>query len=434
MTTLKSHLLSATEKPYLGLRWLIRLRWVAVTGQIATCVIAAGFFHVDLPVAVLAGCFLVTLGTNIPLDLFRENLPFSEKVLVPFLLALDTAVLTVMLYWTGGVQNPFCIFYLLHIAMAAILLPQIGSAMGVLVCSACYAALFLSPHALIFGSGGNVTGRGEDFQLGGMFVGLVLVGACIAFFVGQISAALARREVDLANARILQERHERFASLATLATGMAHELATPLGTIAVACRELEIAADEHSDTHLLRQDTRLIRSEVERCKSILQQLATNATRGLGDPPVRINVHQIPLLLREYLKADLWHRIDFDIHHSDHPILIPKTALLQSLAVMLKNGLEASRPDQRVSLGISQNPEGLTVCVKDDGLGMSPEVKEKAGEPFFTTKEQGRGTGLGLFLVRMFLERVEGRLVCESQIGMGTTFRLFIPNHPASEAA
>lgn len=141
-----NHSVLIIDKPYLGLSWLIRLRWLAVTGQLITCIFAASFFHFDLPVGVLAACLLITIVSNIPLALFQSRLPCSQKVLTPLILALDTSVLTIMLYWTGGAHNPFCVFYLLHISMAAILLPQMASALAVLLCSSYYGLLFLSPH------------------------------------------------------------------------------------------------------------------------------------------------------------------------------------------------------------------------------------------------------------------------------------------------
>ena len=421
------------DKPYLGLQWLIRLRWLAVAGQMLTCVIVEEIFRIVLPIGILTVCFLVTLGTNIPLSLFRRKIPFPQKVITPLILALDTGVLTVMLYWTGGAHNPFSIFYLLHIAMAAILLPPLGSAIGVLLCGFCYATLFSSSHTLLSGAGGITCCGSFDFHLEGMFVAMLIVGACISLFVGQISAALAKREAELAKARVLTERHDRFAALATLATGMAHELATPLGTIAVVSRELEHQAESSCHSGLCKNDARLIRSEVERCRGILEQLADRTTNGIGDPAVVMDLDEIPLLLKNYLKGSLYDLVNFAVRPSGSSVHLPQSALLQSLAVVLKNGLEASQPGQRVKLHIERGDEMVVFSVIDQGCGMTSEIQEKAGEPFFTTKQAGQGSGLGLYLVRMFLERVNGQLHIESEVGAGSTFRLSVPqgkkDHP-----
>ncbi len=422
------------DQLYPGLRWLIRLRWLAVTGQFFTCLLAVTLFHLLLPVNILALCLLITLATNLLLAICRESFPLPQKILIPLLLALDTGVLTVMLYWTGGAHNPFSIFYLLHIAMAAILLPQLGSALGVLLCGICYALLFHSSHTLQSGGGGVTCCGSFDFHLEGMFVAMLIVGACISFFIGQISAALGKRETELAAARMMTERHERFAALATLATGMAHELATPLGTIAVVSRELELQAEKSCFSGLCKTDARLIRSEVERCRGILHQLADRTTGGIGDPLVMIDIVQIPELLRGYLREGLSERVLFDLPETKGSILFPKSALLQSLAVVVKNGLEASLSEERVTVQIRGTDTGVIFSVIDQGCGMSPEILEKAGEPFFTTKGVGQGTGLGLFLVRMFLERMNGQLLIESREGLGTTVTFSLPDHPIQSFA
>jgi len=417
------------DKPFLGLRWLVRLRWLAVLGQIVTCCIAVLVFHIELPLGILAGCLAITVATNAIVEFAEGNLPLSRRVSCAILLALDTVILTVMLYSTGGAHNPFTAFYLLHVVIAAILLPQAWSWVAVALCGICYGLLFLSPYTLA-SIGGKATCCGSfDFHLQGMLVAMLAVGGCVAFFVGQLSAALARREAELNEARVQTARNERFAGLATLAAGVAHELATPLSTIAVVSKELERQAEGRCLSPACLDDAKLIRTEVERCRGILEKLGDRATNGLGDPCELLAMEAIPALLKNYLKAENWGRVEFEIRSSHPGVFAPPAVLLQSLSVLVKNACEASAPGQTVRLKVRDDAEGIAFCIEDRGAGMTADILSRIGEPFFTTKEPGCGMGLGLFLVRTFVERMNGRLDIESAPGMGTLMNLFIPLPP-----
>jgi len=125
------------DKPSIGLRWLIRLRWLAAFGQAVTCLATHFILKVPLPIALLAGCIGLTVVSNAFMEFFRERFRERSIVACVSLLLLDTFTLTVMLYWTGGVQNPFATFYLLHLTIAAILLPPLWTWIIVAVCAAC---------------------------------------------------------------------------------------------------------------------------------------------------------------------------------------------------------------------------------------------------------------------------------------------------------
>lgn len=398
------------DKPWIGLHWLLRLRWLAVLGQLGTCLVVWFWLQVALPMEVLSLCLGVTLLSNAAVVAWLRGRPTGAASLITcLLLLLDTLTLTVMLYWTGGIANPFGTFYLLHLTIAAILLPPLQTGLIVAWCALCQAVLFLSPHPLIAPTAG------------GTWVATLLTAVFIALFVGLLSRALAA-------AREAAERSARFESVATMAAGIAHELATPLGTIAVVSADWEKMDPAHFSHAEAREDGQLIRAEVERCRAILEKLGTQATQRIGDVATVVAWQDLPALLAPYLKPPHAARVRWTFADGAGELQVPEAPLLQSIAVLVKNACEASREDQAVEIVVARTGDSRTrIAVQDQGQGMPPEVAARVGEPFFTTKEPGVGMGLGLFLVRTFIERVHGKLEVESAVGQGSTMTLVIPS-------
>jgi len=405
--------------PEAGLQWLLRLRWVAVAGQFLTCLCTRTLLGIPLPWVPLSICLAVTIATNGLAHLRPHWLPRREEAACALLLAQDTAILAGMLWWTGGTTNPFAAFFLLHLAMASILLPSRWAASFLIFASVCFGVQFLSPP---FPAPRELLGAGR-------IAALFLVGASIAFFIGRLRIALMRGQADLAVERQHAERNERFASVATLAAGVAHELATPLSTIAVICSDFDRFRPGEGNEDEFRHDALLIRSEVERCRAVLEGLSDRATSGVGDSPELFDLHEIRGRLVDYLPASHWERVVFACDDTIAPFWTPVPPLLQSLAALIKNACEASDHSQPVSLAIEVDDDRIRFSVVDRGDGMSPEFLRKIGEPFLTTKAPGIGMGLGVFLVRTFAERMQGTLGIESTPGAGTTMRLVLPIAP-----
>ncbi|SDU16804.1 two-component system, sensor histidine kinase RegB [Verrucomicrobium sp. GAS474] len=425
------------ESQKFALDGLLRLRWVAVIGQIAACLVARLVFKIELPVVTLAAGIVLTVVTNagvIAMSLRRSPLEESTSRLVcGALLLLDTATLTAMLYVTGGIHNPFATFFLLHLTIAAILLPPLWTWIGVSLSGVGSVLLYYSP-SLLRTTSGQILISDPDFFLYGNISGLVLTGACITYFVTRLSADLRRHEAELARARAISERGERFAALATLAAGVAHELATPLGTIAVASSELEYLAKENKPGEEILPDARLIRNEVERCRHILEKLNDKTMSSLGESPAPVALGKIPELLPSYLKASSRGQVAYEIsvEARNLRLVISEEALLQSLAVLVNNGAEAvavagnRSPEPGVVVRIEREGGHVSFIVRDEGCGMDVETVRRVGEPFFTTKAPGLGMGLGLFLVRAFAEKARGTFRVESVRGQGTAVFLSIP--------
>ncbi|MEX1119073.1 MAG: ATP-binding protein [Terrimicrobiaceae bacterium] len=409
----------------LGLQWLLRLRWIAVLGQIVVCVVCVAFLRVDLPIVVLAGCIGLTALTNF---LFWSNHDVVEErsaLWTPVIIFLDILILTIMLFFAGGAHNPFTVIYLLHIALAVVLLPGWAAWLAVAFCGLCFAALFTSDHKLVSDTGETCC-TDMSSHLQGMFVGMLAAGAGLTYFVSQLNASLTSHRKALEKARHLSEQHERFASLATLAAGVAHELATPLATIAVVSKDLEQLCCAAPLGETCRADARLILQEVERCKTVIEKLGARPSGNSMEESVVFRIGEISALLGGYLPERIAKRLEMKIEQWEDEVCLPLPRVLQCLAILVKNAAEASAPGESVLLTVSKTPGLVRFGVRDKGCGMPDEIIERLGEPFFTTKETGSGMGLGLFLVRTFVEQRNGKFHVESSPGSGTSIEIQLP--------
>jgi two-component system sensor histidine kinase RegB len=264
----------------------------------------------------------------------------------------------------------------------------------------------------------------------GMWVAFAVAAVFIVYFIQRVRGALAERDAELTEARAASARHEKLASLATLAAGAAHELATPLSTIAVVAKELERALGAVAPDAAPVADARLIREQVERCRAILSQMAADAGESTGEALATVAI----TTLLDAAVADLTPpaRVRRDISAATATaavVRVPPRALTQAFRGVLKNALEASTVDGDITVHLVADRNTWRLALQDSGGGMTPEVLARAGEPFFTTKNGdglSRGMGLGLFLARIVLERLGGGLEIDSAPARGTTVTLVLP--------
>lgn len=409
-----------------ALPWLRRLRWVAVTGQAVAVVVALGVY--GLPVPRVSTGLLISLAalSNLALYLLPASLARRPGLLTGVLL-LDVLLLTALLQVTGAAANPFTLFYLVHVAMAAAMLSPAWAWTVAAAGAAGYGWLFTHTGPLLREDDpmcSVILNLPQRLHVTGMLVAFLIAAACIVLFGGRLRRVLQQRETELAAAREAALRQERFTALATLAAGAAHELGSPLGTIAVAAGEMAAHVRRTGGPEELLADAELICEEVQRCRSILDRLhEENADQPRLVTPAEL-LAEVRLLLAPAVAARLRVVGMQDVER----LHVPVTALAQALATLVRNGAEAGG-DGTVRLRLSRRGESLAFEVEDEGAGLAAAVREHAGEPFFTTKPPGQGLGLGLFLVRLLAARLQGRFELRPAAGCGTIATLELPAEP-----
>jgi two-component system sensor histidine kinase RegB len=424
-----------SEASRINLTWLVRLRWGAFVGQGLLVLVVDGRMGIALPTLPLLVIIGAGLATNAGLALWQPRATGVGDAVLSGVMLLDALLLTAVLYLSGGPFNPFSTLYLVNVALAAVLLPA-RWAWGLLMASLlAFGSLFLL-HELPHPGGLPLPSHAELMRLHveGMWVAFALAAGFIVYFVQRVRRALAAREAELARARDLASRQEKVAALATLAAGAAHELATPLSTIAVVAREVEEALT--TGPQEVRADLQLVRTQVERCRLILQRMAAGAGEAPGEALVRVPVLECVRAALEQIESPERVVVEAAPGAEGCAVSAPRRALAGVLAGLVRNALQASSSPVPVRIHLVREGERCRVEVRDQGRGMTQEELRHAGEPFFTTKPPGAGMGLGLFLTRTLVEHLGGQLTLESAVGAGTTARLELPlvELPGAEVA
>jgi two-component system sensor histidine kinase RegB len=406
--------------PRINLRWIVRLRWGAVVGQAITILIAARILRQSLPVGALLAAVAALAAFNLAMHLWllRGGTPSDRACGLNLL--VDVAELTAVLLLSGGAYNPFALLYLVHITIGAVVLPARWSIGLALISVAAYTALHFFPEGPL---------GGEDvtlLHLRGKWVAFMVAAGFISIFSLRMSQSLRRRDAELTRAREAAEASERLAALGTLAAGTAHELNTPLATIAILAGEM--AAQLEGER---REEAEEIRRQVRRCKEIITGMLAPRGDAAREEPKEIEV--APVLAAA---IDRWQqgrrgprpRVDIQPQAARARARLPVRAFEQAIANLLDNAAEATegRPSRDVRIALTRRGEQLRIEVTDNGVGVPEELLRRIGEPFFTTKEPGRGTGLGLYLARHVVERQGGVMTVESEEGRGTQVTLTVP--------
>lgn len=418
----------SADPAVLALRWLVRFRWGAFVSELVLVLSVDAFTDIALPVQLLVLLLGYGMATNVALQLLgrqRASLPEGATAAV---LAHDVALLTGLLLATGGVHNPFSTLYLVHIALAPVVLGGRWTSALVAVSIACFAALFVVSGGLEMkpGSVGVDHATQMRIHMRGMWMAFTVAAVLIGVFVIRVRRSLEEQTKALEAMRARQARIDKLGAVATLAAGATHELGTPLATIALVAKELERAlVKTEGGQGPLGEDAALIRAQVERCRGILERLASEAGALRSGAMEKVTVRQ---LLDEATVGLEKVEVRLDEGVAAKNLFLPSRALGMALRNLVKNGLDASKATgASVTVSAAEAEGALVIEVKDRGEGMSERLLAQAAEPFFSTKAPGQGMGLGLFLARAVAEQLEGSLTLSSTEGAGTTATVRVPS-------
>lgn len=455
--------------------WLLQLRTFAIVGQLITILFARLLTPTSLPIGALLVLVIFTAITNgaygwwlsraernreesngestmdpatglssamtSPIADSQASLLSEFKSETPLrlafvLMAMDLITLTAMLYLTGGADNPFSLFYFVNIAIGGVILTAPLTWTLTALAMLGYVALLIDSRPVE----GLTIQPAEtpdwliatlDLRDCGLLFAFVTCATVLAYFVTRISRQLRLREQDLRRSQSERADAMRLEGLTTLAAGAAHELASPLSAIDVACRELTRHLEDIPKPKSVDEDLSLIDGQLLMCRQILSRMRAASGDTAAQRWNRTTLGDLIDTALEGIRDP--HRVeiiesDDDASWEDQPMWLPEEAVAQAIRNLIHNGLDASESSESVAVELLVDGDEARLQVRDQGQGMSDEVLDRAGDPFFTTKEPGRGIGLGLFLTRNVITRLGGTLKFDSTPGMGTvaTVRLPLP--------
>lgn len=417
---------SSAVRGRVRLRTLCNLRWLAIGGQSAALFIVNFAFSYRLPLLACAAAIGISAALNIMLTL---RYPPSHRLTnreATVYLAFDVLQLAALLYLTGGIVNPFALMFLAPVVIAAATL-DLGNTLMLGGLSLAAVSVISVVHQPLPWEPGTAIDLPQLYQAG-IWASLVIGIGFTSIYAWRIASEGVRMSAGLAATQLALAREHRLAALGALATAAAHELGTPLGTIAVVSRELERSLPENSPEI---EDVRLLRAQADRCRAILARLANPEEATLGATA------RLPLgallddIASPYRGEDV--EIDVEITGTPQPQVWRAPELLHGLGNIIENAADFAL--SRVRVQASFDADELRIVVEDDGPGFAPEIFEQIGEPYITTRPghhalgerelgpraelgQHEGMGLGFFIAKTLLEQTGGSVKAVNLEGGG----------------
>lgn len=430
---------------YLNATWLLKLRWVAVIGQLLTIAGSVFLFQMRIPMAwAMAVVIILTVISNLFLaiwfrrwqqidDRFGEGeSPLPWNLILGLVLIMDMLSLTTLLFTSGGPNNPFCLFFFVNLSLCALILNRRWAWAINLLTITCFSVLMVEHQPMRYLDAGLPPLRipnSLSLQHAGVLVAFATCSSVIVYFMTRLTQELAEQQQQVREAQDLRANTDKIEALGTLAAGTAHELATPLSTIAIVAKDVEQAFEKHPPdfpgAEEVVDDVHLIRSQLERCRKILDRMASHAGQAIGERFEKVSMAELIEATLEGVTGR--ERVQVTVpEESELRLNVPLDGLSQAMRGLVQNALDADSNNSPVNLMVEESNADVVWVIQDRGSGMSAEQLKRVSEPFYTTKSPGKGMGLGVFLAKNVLRRLGGSLNIESKLGMGTSVTVRLP--------
>lgn len=409
-----------------NLRRLVTIRAIGVLVQIAGVYFAYGYLDAMLRYDLLALVISVMILAVI-LTVFRLRLDWPVTDVEYFLqLSADVTALTLLLYFAGGSTNPFISYYLVLLTISAATLPWSYTWLMAGFTIGAYSLLVFFYHPLIpVAAMEQAHGMPQqsffNLHILGMWITFVASALLITFFVVKMARAIREQDAVLAEGRETVLHDEQLLAVATLAAGAAHELSTPLSTMAVLVRELQ---QDNQGNDELRQDLQLLDTQLQACKHSLQAMVDKSeTSMLNRDESFAAVDYVDSLMQRWRLLRPEVHSDFEvITGGNQPRLAVDETMSQAILNLLNNAGDAS--PEKVEIRLAWDSERLLLTIRDFGSGIPMAMAEKIGKPFVSTKR--KGLGLGLFLSHATVARFNGQVALYNHDEGGTLTEISLP--------
>jgi two-component system sensor histidine kinase RegB len=384
------------------LKTLVTLRWFAVIGQAVAVLVVQYLLEFELPLAACLAVIALSAWLNVAASMHYRNVQRLPPEAVTWLLAYDIAQLTVLIVLTGGLENPFSFLILAPVLIAAISLPlRFTLPLGIfaVVCSTLIAFFYWPlPWA------GN-----QELALPPIYILATWVANLVSIvFIGTYAWQVAEENRLMADALTATElvlaREQHLTQLDGLAAAAAHELGTPLSTITLIAKELQITLGQDSPH---AEDVKLLREQAQRCREILGKLS-----ALPSGWAPFERAKLATLIEEVVAPhrDFGTAIDLVLppEAAGEPVMARSPAILYGLGNLVENAVDFA--ESRAEIAVRWSEQDVAVTISDDGPGFSPEILKRIGEPYVTSRRRSgnegeeSGLGLGFFIAKTLLER------------------------------
>jgi len=428
--------LSQGAEARLSLRTLVLIRWVAVAGQAVTLLVVHYVFGFALPLRAT----LVVVAISAALNLYAMRLPRAASRLsdraAALYLAYDTLQLGVLLYLTGGLQNPFAVLMLAPVTVSATILSH-RTVIGLSALTVAAISVLAVVHRPLPSRPDLLYGP-EPLYVLGMWTALVCSTLFIAGYIWSVAEGARRMRDAYAATQLALEREQRISAVGSLAAAAAHQLGSPLATIAVIAKELVLELPKNSP---FAEDAHLLLSQSERCRGILADLARSREGGEGEPFARLPfsalveaaglpfakpgirvVHDTGGMAKALIEAagtpfaksgmsvihDTGDESDPGSGAIEEPLVPRSPEIMHGLGNLIQNAIEFAR--REVAVTTSWDNDTAAVDIVDDGPGFASPMLARIGEPYISNRAgDGQHMGLGIFIARSLLERTGARL-------------------------
>ena len=391
---------------YIRLDTILRLRWLAVLGQLAAIFIVMQGLEFDVEVIPCLTIIGLSALLNLALQIAVNPMQRLEPAYAAALLALNIIELAGLLFFTGGLENPFSFLFLAPVLISATALPfRLTIALGALAV-VCASALVFFHFPLPW--------DGDDplvlppIYLVGVWLSIAVAIGVTSLYAFQVAEEARQLSDALAATELVLTREQHLTQLDGLAAAAAHELGTPLSTIFLIARELERTVVDDSP---LAGDLKTLREQTQRCRDILAKITQLSASGapFDRMPLSTLIEETVAPHRDF---DVAIKVRVAIGVTPEPVGIRNPAILYGVGNILENAVDFARAT--VEVNASWNKETVEIVISDDGPGIAPDMLKRIGEPYLSRRRdeaqsQHGGLGLGVFIARTLLERTGAKV-------------------------
>ena len=384
---------------------ILRLRWLAALGQLAAIFIVAQGLEFDVPVIPCIAIVGLSALLNLALQIAFDPMQRLEPLYAAALLALNIVELAGLLFFTGGLQNPFSFLFLAPVLISATALPiRFTIALGLLAV-ACASALVYFHLPLPWDSDDPLVL--PPIYLFGVWLSIVLAIGVTSLYAFQVTEEARKLSDALAATELVLTREQHLTQLDGLAAAAAHELGTPLSTIFLISRELEKTVKDGP----LAADLKTLREQTQRCRDILAKITQLSSSGapFDRMPLATLIEEVVAPHRDFGVAI---KVRIAVAGAREPVGARNPAILYGVGHILENAVDFAR--QAVEVNAWWNNEIVEIVISDDGPGIAPDILKRICEPYLSRRpsdDEGErsGLGLGVFIARTLLERTGAKV-------------------------